>query len=200
MRKAPFERLRLVNGARAPAAPAGPADPPASPAKGGRSMSSVIAGLTRTAPLGMKRPRRRSISDRLRRAAGAARRLTPWRSSSRALTMRTLGHGKATKNAASGALQWRRGEGPNAALRLSPTFAAASGQRTNPQPMSATINARAEPHATARRMVSRPPLFPGLARRPGEQAEAPSHIANRRARGLCPEIGAPGARTGLTYS
>ena len=58
--------------------------------------------------------------------------------------MRTLGHGKAEKEAVSGALQWSRGEAPNAALRLSPTFAADNGQRTKPQAASATINARGE--------------------------------------------------------
>src|SRR5277367_5647567 len=71
--------------------------------------------------------------------------------------MRTLGRGKAEKDAAWGALQWRRGEGPNAALRLSPTFAADNDQRTKPHAASATINARAKPHATARRMLSKSP-------------------------------------------
>src|SRR4029077_11682723 len=73
--------------------------------------------------------------------------------------MRTLGHGKAEKEAVSGALQWSRGEAPNAALRLSPTFAADNGQRTKPQAASATINARANPHATARRMLSKSPYL-----------------------------------------
>ena len=67
--------------------------------------------------------------------------------------MRTLGHGNAEKVAALGALQWRRGEAPNAALRLSPTFAADNGQRMKPHAASATINARAKPHATGRRML-----------------------------------------------
>ena len=67
--------------------------------------------------------------------------------------MRTLGHGNAEKEAACGALQWRRGEAPNAALRLSPTFAADIGQRTKPHAASATINARAKPHARAWRML-----------------------------------------------
>ena len=79
--------------------------------------------------------------------------------------MRTLGHGKAEKDAASGALQWRRGEAPNAALRLSPTFAADNGQRMKPHAASATINARAKPHATARRMLSKSPF--GLRRATG---------------------------------
>ena len=190
-RSTPFERLRLVSGAKARATPAGPADPPAVPAKGGRSMSSVIAGLARTAPLGMKRPRRRSISDRSRRAPGAARRLTPLRSSSRASAIQTFGHGKAAKDAARGALQWRRGEAPNAALRLSPTLIAVSGQRTNPQPMSATINARAKPHATTRRMVSKSPLSPvSLPRR--RTNDPPSHIAESQARGQSARTGARG--------
>ena len=71
--------------------------------------------------------------------------------------MRTLGQGKAEKDAVWGALQWRRGEAPNAALRLSPTFAADNGQRIKPHAVSAAINARAKPHATARRMLSKSP-------------------------------------------
>src|SRR5262249_52417626 len=78
----------------------------------------------------------------------------------RASTMSTLGHGRAEKDAASGAVQWRRGDAPNAALRLSPTLAAANGQRMKPQAASATVNARAKPHATARRMLSRSPFEP----------------------------------------
>ena len=67
--------------------------------------------------------------------------------------MCTLGRGRAEKEAASGALQWSRGEAPNAALRLSPTFVADKGQRMKPHAVSATIKARAKPHATARRML-----------------------------------------------
>src|ERR1700689_4847059 len=74
--------------------------------------------------------------------------------------MRTLGRGKMEKEAVSGALQWSRGEAPNAALRLSPTFAADNGQRMKPHAVSATIKARAKPHATARRMLSKSPLGP----------------------------------------
>src|ERR1700734_1179383 len=79
--------------------------------------------------------------------------------------MRTLGRGKMEKEAVSGALQWSRGEAPNAALRLSPTFAAVNGQRMTPHAVSATIKARAKPHATARRMLSKSPL--GLSDRMG---------------------------------
>src|SRR5271170_2664475 len=67
--------------------------------------------------------------------------------------MRRQGQGNAEKVAACGALQRRRGEAPKAALRLSPTFAADNGQRANPHAASAKINATAEPHATARRML-----------------------------------------------
>ena len=67
--------------------------------------------------------------------------------------MRTLGLGKAENEAARGALQWSRGEAPNAALRLSPTFVADNGQRMKPHAASATIHARAKPHALARRML-----------------------------------------------
>ena len=79
--------------------------------------------------------------------------------------MRRLGHGKAVKDAARGALQCRRGEAPKAALRLSPTFTADNGQRTKPHAPSAAISARAEPHATARRMFSTSP-YPAPANRP----------------------------------
>ncbi len=72
--------------------------------------------------------------------------------------MRTLGHGNAEKVAAWGAVQWRRGEAPNAALRLSPTFTADKGQRMKPHAASATTNARTEPHAKGRRMLSRSPF------------------------------------------
>src|SRR3984957_14007056 len=74
--------------------------------------------------------------------------------------MRTLGQGRAEKDASRGALQWRRGEAPNAALRLSPTFAADNGQRMKPHAASATINARATPHAMARRMLTKSPFEP----------------------------------------
>src|ERR1700722_78069 len=74
--------------------------------------------------------------------------------------MRTLGRGKTEKEAVSGALQWSRGEAPNAALRLSPTFAADNGQRMKPHAVSVTINARAKPHAAAPRMLSKSPLGP----------------------------------------
>src|ERR1700735_2275275 len=72
--------------------------------------------------------------------------------------MCTLGQGRAEKDASRGALQWRRGEAPNAGLRLSPTFAADNGQRMKPHAVSATIKARAKPQATARRMLSKSPL------------------------------------------
>src|ERR1700722_17381190 len=74
--------------------------------------------------------------------------------------MRTLGRGKTEKEAVSGALQWRRGEAPNAVLSLAPTFAADNGQLMKPHAVSATIKARAKPHATARRMLSKSPLDP----------------------------------------
>src|SRR6202035_5158621 len=90
--------------------------------------------------------------------------------------MRTLGRGKMEKEAVSGALQWSRGEAPNAALRLSPTFAAVNGQRMNPHAVSATIKARAEPHATARRMLSKSPLGSG------ERPNGAIHTVNRQAR------------------
>src|ERR1700760_3660846 len=77
--------------------------------------------------------------------------------------MRTLGHGKKEKDAALGALQCNRGEAPNAALRLAPTFAADSGQRTKLHAASATINARARPHAVTRRILSSPPFDSRLA-------------------------------------
>ena len=80
--------------------------------------------------------------------------------------MRTLGRGRTEKEAVLGALQWSRGEAPNAALRLSPTFVAVNGQRMKPHAASATIKARAKPHATARRMLSKSPL--GSGERPNE--------------------------------
>src|SRR5271170_1785552 len=89
--------------------------------------------------------------------------------------MRTLGRGKMEKEAVSGALQWSRGEAPNAALRLSPAFAADNGQRMKPHAVSATIKARAKPHATARRMLSKSPLGP-------KRPNGPIHSANRQAR------------------
>ena len=76
-RNTPFDRLKLVKGASARLATlAGPADSAAPAAKGGRSMSTVTVGLTRTTPVGINRPRRSSISDRFS-ASGAKRRLTP---------------------------------------------------------------------------------------------------------------------------
>ena len=77
-RKIPFDRLKLAKGASARRATlAGPPDTPAAPANGGWSMSTVTVGLTRITPVGMKRPRIRSISERFTRAAGAERRSTP---------------------------------------------------------------------------------------------------------------------------
>jgi hypothetical protein len=90
--------------------------------------------------------------------------------------MCTLGRGKMEKEAVSGALQWSRGEAPNAALRLSPAFAADNGQRMKPHTVSATIKARAKPHATARRMLSKSPLGSG------ERRNGPIHTVNRQAR------------------
>ena len=159
-RKKPFDRLRLVNGASAPATLAGAANPAAAAAKGGRSMSSVTVGLTRMARVGMKRPRTSSTRDRSSRAVGAERRLTPPASSRRASTMRRLGQGRAEKVAACGALQCRRGEAPKAAFKLSPTLAADNGQRANPHAASARMDATAQPHATARRMLGTPPSTP----------------------------------------
>src|SRR3984957_5559034 len=107
--------------------------------------------------------------------------------------MRTLGRGKREKEAVSGAFQWSRGEAPKAALRLSPTFAAVNGQRMKPHAVSATIKARAKPHATARRMLSKSPLGP-------ERPMRPIHSANRQARRPRDEkpmrTMAPEARTG----
>ena len=103
--------------------------------------------------------------------------------------MRTFGHGKAEKDAAWGALQWRRGEAPNAALRLSPTFIADNGQRMKPHAASATINARAKPHATARRMVSTSPFAAPANRtrrlipRTGEQGDNALKHHGQRAHG-----------------
>src|ERR1700722_6427890 len=107
--------------------------------------------------------------------------------------MRTLGRGKREKEAVSGAFQWSRGEAPKAALRLSPTFAAVNGQRMKPHAVSATIKARAKPHATAWRMLSKSPLGP-------ERPMRPIHSANRQARRPRDEkpmrTKAPEARTG----
>src|SRR6516225_2341491 len=89
--------------------------------------------------------------------------------------MRTVGHGRAVKDAASGALQWRRGDAPNAALRLAPTLAADNGQRTRPH-AKAPINARVRPHATPRRMLSQTPS------ELGEHHSGGTHTAARQAR------------------
>src|ERR1700722_207139 len=94
--------------------------------------------------------------------------------------MRTLGHGKAEKEAACGALQWRRGEAPNAALRLSPTFVADKGQRMKPHAASATINARARPHATSRRMLSNSPFEPRRATRCADSYSEPASKATKQ--------------------
>ena len=94
--------------------------------------------------------------------------------------MRTLGHGKTEKEAVWGALQWRRGEAPNAALRLSPTFAADNGQRMKPHAVSATIKARAKPHATGRRMLSKSPFKPRRATGWADSYREPASKATRR--------------------
>ncbi len=155
-RNRPFDRLKLGKGAKAPATLPGPTDPSAR-AKGGRSMSSVAVGLTRTARMGTKRPRSNSIRERSRRPLGAETTLAPSASSSRASIRWRLGQGSAEKLADPGPRQCRRGKAPNAALRLSPTFGADSGQRVNPHNPSAAINAAAQPNATARRMCSASP-------------------------------------------
>src|SRR5271166_7165737 len=74
--------------------------------------------------------------------------------------MRRLGQGRTEKVAAWGALQCRRGDAPKAAFKLSPTFAADNGQRANPHAASARIDAAAQPHATARRMLRTSPSAP----------------------------------------
>jgi hypothetical protein len=65
-------------------------------------------------------------------------------------------------------------------LRLSPTFVADNGQRMKPHAASATINARARPHATGRRMLSNSPFEPRRATGCADSYREPASKATKQ--------------------
>ena len=100
-RSTPFRRPIPPSCAKAPALLAFAAEGFWRPS-GGRSRSSVMIGVTRTARVGVRRPLISSTIDRSRRASGAKIKFVPLVSSSRAPTIRRLGHGSARNVAPSG--------------------------------------------------------------------------------------------------